>query len=142
MTSRWVPRLIRRLVRERADNRCEYCQHSADFSCASFGCEHVVPRAKGGGDSIEELAWACPACNNHKYSKTQAVDPVSRRTVPLFNPRRQRWTWHFRRSDDCLMIDGRTRIGRATVAALHLNRIELVNLRRVLRASGDHPPTR
>ena len=30
--------------------------------------------------------------------------------------------------------------GRAAVYALHLNRVELVNFRRVLFASGDHPP--
>lgn len=35
---------------------------------------------------------------------------------------------------------GRTPIGRATVEALHLNRPELVNLRRLLRDVGEHPP--
>jgi hypothetical protein len=39
-----------------------------------------------------------------------------------------------------LLIIGRTAIGRATVAALQINRTELLNLRRVLRAAGEHPP--
>ena len=140
MTSRFVPRAVRRLVRDRAENRCEYCQHPADFGCASFECEHVLPWSGGSGHMPDELAWACPACNGHKYSKTHAKDPVSGRLVPLFNPRRQNWNRHFRWSEDYLTIEGRSRIGRATVAALHLNRIPLVNLRWVLRASGDHPP--
>jgi hypothetical protein len=38
-----------------------------------------------------------------------------------------------------MLIIGRTATGRATVEALHLNRPELVNLRRVLRAAGEHP---
>ena len=39
-----------------------------------------------------------------------------------------------------MVIVGRTAIGRATVAALHLNRPKLLNLRRVLRAVGEQPP--
>jgi hypothetical protein len=31
-------------------------------------------------------------------------------------------------------------MGRATVLALQLNRLELVNLRRALAAIGEHPP--
>jgi hypothetical protein len=38
-----------------------------------------------------------------------------------------------------LRIEGRTATGRATVLALHLNSPALVNLRRVLRAAGEHP---
>jgi hypothetical protein len=37
-------------------------------------------------------------------------------------------------------MHGRTATGRATVLALHLNRLELVNLRRVLAVIGQHPP--
>ena len=39
-----------------------------------------------------------------------------------------------------MLIVGRTMAGRATVEALHLNRPELINLRRVLYAVGEHPP--
>jgi len=39
-----------------------------------------------------------------------------------------------------MIIIGRTAIGRAAVAALSLNRPELLNLRRVLRMVGEHPP--
>jgi hypothetical protein len=87
-----------------------------------------------------ELAWACPACNGHKYAKTHARDLQTKRVVGLFNPRRQRWTRHFAWSEDWLLLYGRTATGRVTVAALHLNRPELINLRRALRALGVHPP--
>jgi hypothetical protein len=135
-----IPRPLRRQVRDRADNCCEYCRHPADYSCAPFVCEHVLLRARGAGSTLAELAWACPACNGHKYAKTQARDVLTGRTVPLFNPRRQRWSSHFAWTKDFLHIEGRTSTGRATATALHLNSPALVNLRRVLRAAGEHPP--
>jgi hypothetical protein len=39
-----------------------------------------------------------------------------------------------------MVIIGLTATGRAIVEALHLNRSELLNLRRMLRAVGEHPP--
>ena len=140
MARKAIPRAVRRQVRERAGNRREYCRHPADFSCAPFVCEHVVPRIRGAGSTAAELAWACPACNGHKYAKTHARDPQTGRSVPLFNPRRQSWSRHFAWGADFLHIEGRTATGRATVAALHLNCPALVNLRRALRAVGEHPP--
>jgi hypothetical protein len=95
---------------------------------------------RGAGDTPTELAWACPACNSHKYQKTHARDPQTERIVPLFNPRRQQWSQHFAWSEDFMLIIGRTATGRATIEALHLNRPELLNLRRALRAVGKHPP--
>lgn len=43
-------------------------------------------------------------------------------------------------SEDLQYIIGRTRTGRATVDALNMNRLELVNLRRALRNSGEYSP--
>jgi hypothetical protein len=136
-----MPRAVRRLVRDRARNRCEYCRHPASHAPAPYVCEHVLPRVRGAGDTPAELAWACPACNGHKFTKTHARDPQTGQAVPLFNPRRQRWSRHFAWSNDFLLIIGRTSTGRATVEALRLNRPELRNLRRALRAIGEHPPT-
>ncbi|MBV9126282.1 MAG: HNH endonuclease [Planctomycetes bacterium] len=140
MTHEAIPRAVRRQVRDRAGDRCEYCQHPASFSCAPFVCEHVLPRVHGAGSTLAELAWACPACNGHKYDKTQARDPRTGHWVPLFNPRRQGWSRHFVWRRDWLRIEGLTGTGRATVAALDLNCPALINLRRALRAIGEHPP--
>jgi len=43
-------------------------------------------------------------------------------------------------SPDASLIVGLTPIGRATIAALALNRAGLLNLRRVLSRAGEHPP--
>ena len=140
MERKAIPRAVRRQVRARARDRCEYCQHPASYACAPFVCEHILPRVHGSGHTLPELAWACPACNSHKHAKTRARDLQTGRVVALFHPRRQRWTRHFAWSEDFLVIIGRTATGRATVEALQLNRPELLNLRRALRTIGEHPP--
>lgn len=90
--------------------------------------------------NLANLAWACQGCNSHKYDKVEAVDPVTTRIVPLFHPRVDDWQQHFVWSGDYRLIVGLTAIGRATVAALQMNRRPLVNLRGVLVAAGEHPP--
>jgi HNH endonuclease len=139
MAHKAIPRLVRRLVRDRAGDCCEYCRHPASHSCAPFVCEHVVPRVLGARSTMAELAWACPACNGHKYAKTRAPDPQTGRTVDLLNPRRQRWPRHFAWSADLMNVEGRTATGRAIVVALHLNSRAPINLRKALRSVGEHP---
>ncbi len=133
---------VRRLVAERARRCCEYCQSQLRFSADSFSVEHVVPRSRGGSDDASNLALACQRCNNGKYAASEAVDPLTGRMAPLFHPRRDDWSNHFAWSHDMLLIHGLTPSGRATVEKLQLNRAGLVNLRRVLHAAGEHPPTR
>ena len=140
MNSPAVPRPVRRSVRDRARNRCEYCQHPASHSAAPFTCDHITPRVRGAGNTLDELAWACAACNGHKSAKMRATDPQTGRDVPLFNPRSQRWERHFTWSSDFLHIVGCTAIGRATVEALHFNRPQRLNVRYALSVVGLHPP--
>jgi hypothetical protein len=139
-TSERISSSLRRQVSEQARDLCEYCHCPAHFTNASFHCEHIRPRNAGGRTALDNLAWACPGCNGHKYTKTHAQDPHTGRRVPLFNPRRQRWSRHFAWSEDFTYVVGRTMTGRATVDALHLNRPQLLNLRRLLHAAGEHPP--
>ena len=127
-------------VAERACDCCEYCRSQAKFSPDSFSIEHIVPRASGGSTEMTNLALSCQGCNNRKYISVDALDPVSGRTVALYNPRRQQWTDHFTWSDDFTMMVGITPTGRATVDKLQLNREGVVNLRRVLFLADEHPP--
>ena len=140
MTDARVSTELRALVMERARGCCEYCRSQTRFATQAFSVEHVVPRNRG-GDSIEaNLALSCQGCNNHKYNKTEGVDPISGATVALFHPRSDQWSAHFAWSHDATHVLGLTPTGRATVTALRLNREGLVNLRRVLYAAGEHPP--
>lgn len=131
----------RQRVVERARGCCEYCRSQARFATQSFSVEHIIPRSHGGKTRLDNLALACQGCNNHKYIKTEEYDPVRGGLVPLYHPRQHDWSDHFRWSDDFTLIVGVTPTGRATVDALQLNRVGLVNLRQVLYAWGEHPPS-
>ena len=106
----------------------------------TFSAEHIEPRSQGGKTTSANLAWACQGCNNHKYNKSSARDPVTGDVVPLFHPRRRRWADHFAWNENATLIMGISPSGRATVETLLLNRIGLVNLRRILFAVQEHPP--
>lgn len=127
-------------VRSRARGICEYCHSQESFATQSFSVDHIIPPQAGGGDGEDNLAFACQGCNNHKYNRTTAIDPVTDELVRLFHPRLDRWDDHFIWSHDFTRVVGLTPVGRATVQALQLNRVGLVNLRRTLFRCGEHPP--
>ena len=129
-----------RAVRERARFCCEYCFAQLLFSSDSFSIEHIIPRAKNGLTVLENLAFSCQRCNNHKFTATEAIDLISGSIVPLYNPRTDIWVEHFEWNEDFTELLGISPTGRATILRLHLNRDGLVNLRRVLYQTGFHPP--
>jgi hypothetical protein len=139
MSSKRPSRRLSLLIAERARWRCEYCHSPAAFSTQPFEIDHIIPRSKGGLTAEENLAFSC-GCNSHKGDKTHGRDRQTGRLVSLFHPRRQLWSQHFAWSEDFLLVIGRTATGRATVETLQLNRPELLNLRRLLLAAGEHPP--
>jgi hypothetical protein len=141
MPSERVPAAIKQVVSARAKSYCEYCRSSEQFATQSFTVEHIQPRHAGGKTTLDNLAWACFGCNGHKHTKTHDTDPETGETVALFHPRQQVWTEHFDWSDDFTHVMGKTPCGRATVKALCLNRVGVVNLRRVLVITGFHPPS-
>ncbi len=117
----YLPVEIVRRVREAARHRCGYCLSPQRIVMARLEVEHVIPKARGGTDDESNLWLSCPLCNRHKSDRTHATDPETNTEVPLFHPRHQRWSEHFRWSEDGLRILGITPTGRATVAALHLD---------------------
>lgn len=130
----------RKAVAERARGLCEYCFSPRKFSPQPFSVEHILPKSKGGSDEPENLAFACQGCNGYKSDKIMATDPLNGRKVLLYHPRRDAWAKHFSWSADFLEIIGLTAKGRASVKLLKLNREEVVNLRKLLRLFGEHPP--
>lgn len=140
MSSNYIPIAIRREVMERALGRCEYCGSPRNVCPDPFSVEHIIPRALGGANTIENYALSCQGCNNIKATFIEATDPITGSIVPLYHPRQHRWSEHFVWSDDALSLIGRTPIGRATVERLQLNREGVVNLRSLLIAVGKHPP--
>jgi hypothetical protein len=130
---------LRKLVEERSNGCCEYCRSQVRFAMQAFCVEHIEPRSLEGQTTLDNLAFACQGCNNHKYNRIQAPDPITGALTSIFHPRQHRWSEHFAWNADCSLVVGLTPIGRATINALQLNRPGLINLRKILFSAGEHP---
>ena len=117
----------RSLVSGRASYRCEYFRLHEDDDAYMFHVEHVIAKKHGGGDEIDNLAFACNQCNLHKGPNLSGIDPVSGSTIELFHPRRDSWTEHF--TFQGAMVVGLTALGRATVRVLNMNDADRIRVR-------------
>jgi hypothetical protein len=131
---------LRRLVRERAESRCEYCRiHQDQDPFFTFPVDHIIAVQHGGTTEAENLCLSCYRCNSHKGPNVASLDPRTGELVRLFHPRRDDWNEHFFWQGGYLV--GRTGIGRATVALLAVNHPDYVHLRESLIAEGSFPPS-
>jgi hypothetical protein len=133
---------LRHIIANQAQHRCGYCQTQEVVSGIPLTLEHIVPKAKGGADVEANLWLSCRLCNETKGIQTEAVDPQTGVTAPLFNPRAQVWTEHFVWDEQGTHIIGVTPVGRATVSALDLNSELRVRARAIWVEAGRHPPGR
>jgi HNH endonuclease len=133
--------IIRQKVRQRAENRCEYCLSHQDYIMGRLQIDHIQPLAKGGVDTEDNLCLACELCNQYKWTQTEGLDSQSGKTVSLFNPRQQQWKAHFTWSTEATEIVPITACGRATVKALRLNNSLAVTVRKNWVKAGWHPPS-
>jgi hypothetical protein len=108
-------------VARRAGHRCEYCHAPESFFPHRLCIDHIVPEGRGGPTSLANLALCCYGCQFQKLSFESGTDPTTHQTIHLFHPRRQRWTRHFRWSNDGVRLVGLTRTGRATIERLRMN---------------------
>ena len=123
----------RRLVRERAGRRCEYCHIHEDDDPYVFHLEHIVAKKHEGSDDLTNLAWSCNNCNLRKGANLSGL--VEGQVVTLFHPRRQKWQRHFRWNGPILV--GKTKCGQATIHVLNINEDDRVKLRQILIAAGE-----
>ena len=137
---RHVPPGMRQAVILRAGNRCEYCGLAQDGQAATFHIDHIVPVVAEGDTSLANLALACVSCSLRKGARQFAMDPGSGVSVPLFNPRRDRWSEHFAWTDTTIL--GLTPTGRATSELLKLNRLLILAIRAEEKRFDRHPPPR
>ena len=134
----YIPASLRELVVERAANQCEYCGLSQAGQVATFHIDHIIPIVAGGETAASNLALACVSCSLHKAARLAAQDPETGDDVPIYNPRSQGWYDHFAWQD--VRVVGMTPTGRATVAALDLNRAIILEIRAEEIVFGRHPP--
>ena len=131
-------RTLVELVWQRAAGRCEYCQVSQAHDRLPFEIDHIIAAKHRGPTRASNLCLACFACNNHNGPNISGIDSKTGRIVPLFNPRRHKWSKHFQWHGPNLV--GLTPNGRATATVLEINLDYRVNFRRGLIAEGLFPP--
>ena len=140
MSEEYIPKALRDRVSRQARYRCGYCLTLETIVGASMEIDHIIPQALGGPTEEDNLWLACSLCNDHKGDRIAALDPVTGEITRLFDPRHQAWREHFAWTPEGDRIIGLTPIGRATVAALNINRPSLVKARQAWVSVGWHPP--
>ncbi len=129
---------LRKLVRRRARNRCEYCGLFEAFSpVVPLHVEHIIAQKHGGRTRASNLALACYHCSFHKQTDLVGIDPLTRRRTSLFNPRRHKWEAHFEWQG--LSLLGKTAVGRTTIEVFAMNDEQMIELRSILAEEGVFP---
>jgi hypothetical protein len=122
MSSTYISVALRRLVENRAHEKCEYCLIPSGLSFYFHEIDHIIPEKHGGRTEADNLAYTCWRCNRHKGSDLGSFDPQTDEFCFLFHPRTDGWSQHFEMQG--LEILGLTPIGRTTVRLLQLNSLE------------------
>lgn len=138
MAQKYIPAALRRLVRDRARECCEYCLIPEQFTLASHWVDHIVAEKHGGQTVEDNLALSCVLCNQHKGTDLTSIDPQTGQIVPLFHPRRDRWVEHFRLAG--ARAEPLTPTGRVTVRLLQLNHPDRIEERELLLRLGRLEP--
>jgi hypothetical protein len=128
---------LRREIRDRARECCEYCLLAESQAFFPHEPDHLIARKHGGKTVAENLALACFDCNRFKGADIASIDVVTGALVSFFNPRTQGWSEHFR-------IEGGeivplTATGRVTETILRLNLPVRRQIRERLAAGGKYP---
>lgn len=129
-----IAKTLRRFVIQRAQCHCEYCLLHQDDAPDSHHIGHIIALRHQGGTKRNNLA--CAECNRHKGTDFGTIDPITGAVIFLFNPRRQKWTDHFRL--DGARIIGLTPTGQVTVELLRLNDDDRLLERELLIAAGRY----
>jgi hypothetical protein len=137
MTQSRISAALRREVRERAGERCEYCLLAESQAFFPHEPDHLIALKHGGDTVSANLALACFDCNRFKGSNIASLDPVSGGLVALFNPRTQRWSEHFQLNG--VRIVPLTPVGRVTERLLRLNIHHRIERRETWAALGLYP---
>ena len=133
----YIADTLRRLVRERAGYRCEYCLINEAYTIKRHEIDHIFAEKHDGLTEESNLCLSCHDCNRHKGTDLTTFDPLTGEKVSLFHPRLDQWHDHFQILEG--YIQPITAIGRATTKLLHFNDDTRVLERLLLIAQKRYP---
>jgi hypothetical protein len=84
--SGYIPNELRRLVADRAANRCEYCRIPEDETYAVHEVDHIFAEKHGGETLEDNLCLACWICNRLKGTDLCSLDLLTGDITSLFHP--------------------------------------------------------
>lgn len=132
-----IPDVLRREVTNWARQRCEYCRIHQEDRLFAHEIDHIIAEKHGGQSKSDNLSLACAECNRYKSSDICSLDSETQTIVPLFHPRLQHWTDHFRAADG--FIEPLSPTGRVTARLLQFNCLDAIDWRRSLIKQGRWP---
>ncbi len=124
---------MRRQVRQCANFACEYCGVTEIDSAGELTLDHFLPQSKDGADTLDNLLYCCPRCNQYKSDyQAKLNDPM------LWNPRAETIETHFLELANGSLFP-LTDIGTFTINRMRLNRVPLIanRLRRRQNIEGQ-----
>jgi HNH endonuclease len=128
---------LRQQVAKNADYKCEYCLTPEFFLATTFHIDHIRSIKHGGKTLSQNLAYACPHCNQNKGSDIASYTDEDE-LVRLFNPRKDIWNEHFEVLKSGI-ITPISSIGEVTVNTLSFNQLERIIFRKSLIEIGVIP---
>ena len=112
----------KRLVRSLFVMRCGYCGVSERDVGSTLTFDHYQPQAEGGSDDLDNLVYACHACNEYKGNYWQGG--ASR----LLHPLRDHISQHINEESDGILV-ALNELGTIYISQLQLNRTPLIAYR-------------
>lgn len=122
---------VRRQVRARFGFACGYCGVNEASAGAELTVDHFRPLSRGGTDDLENLVYACPACNQFKGDYWFAEGDSA-----LLHPLTSDFSEHSVERND-VTLAARSLRGLRHIEVLHLNRPELIAYRLAVRARTE-----
>ena len=115
---------------------CEYCKVDEEDHFLTYHIDHFIGIKHGGTNDLENLIWACPYCNQNKGSDLVTVISSIAEYIPIFNPRKQKWSVHFYAENG--EIIPKTLTGEATIKLLKFNYPDILIFRQILFQNGRY----
>ena len=126
----YIPVAIRRLVKERANFRCEYCLLAERDMGFSTEIDHIIALKHRGSSDPSNLALSCWICNGNKGSDIASFVKETDELSRFYNPRADIWAEHFRLNE--FRIEPITPIGEVTEFIFRFNDEDRVAERSIL----------
>lgn len=116
--------VIRRLYRQ----TCGYCGVTESAVGSEMTVDHFMPRVAGGSDELDNLVYACWKCNQFKHDFWPGPDDLAHQHR-ILHPLLDDLDIHLHPNEETGRLEGLTATGRFHIAALRLNRPQLVKYR-------------